>query len=165
MGYDGDLTSSQLIFPTEESTRKLLIWFTEHVRTTKEVSKQSKGEQVLFDSITSELNSLNQEFWLPPFFSTFRRSYENSNPFVSCRLNTGYLSPSQNFKPQQNYVREMLPYITEQPPQRNLIIPSIIEMNSSKVIEEQEREEIINAQLSGGMNPSVKISILPFFLF
>lgn len=155
LGYKGEISPVLILRPTENAIRNLFIWFNEHVRTTKEVDTQ-KGEQVLINSIINELQSLNSEFWLPPLFQNPRRHYQVTDVFNAVPLETGYLAPHNNFKPQQSYVREFLPLVTLQPESKNWVAPSLIEANTSKVVEEQEREEILNAQLSQGMNPAVK---------
>jgi len=157
LGYKGDLGYHELVYPNEATTRQILRFLMNEL-------PEPEGEndsQALQDPVTAfnksikaELQAAMKEVWAPT--PVRRQNYAEVYRLTTVPLRSAYIPGPKSGRNAglEAYIRDHLPFITQQPNQRQDVVPSILEHNLSAYAEEKEREEEWSKiGVDSGVNP------------
>eukprot|EP01101_Sappina_pedata_P006684 TRINITY_DN3398_c0_g1_i1.p1 TRINITY_DN3398_c0_g1~~TRINITY_DN3398_c0_g1_i1.p1 ORF type:complete len:646 (+),score=286.02 TRINITY_DN3398_c0_g1_i1:203-1939(+) len=159
LGFRGEIGYHHIIYPNPADTRSILLFLDDRRPKEQPVSDLTSQHDYVRRLAGPEISRQQKELWSPHFcLNTTARpiSSIHSWPLASAPLTSPLTSISKrSHKRKEGYIREFLPFITQQfANSKEKIIPSTLEMLSFDLIDEQEREwEWDTFGLESGLTP------------
>ncbi|XP_075214040.1 coiled-coil domain-containing protein 22-like [Lycorma delicatula] len=137
LGYAGEMGYQTFLYPTDTELRKIFIFLLEKLpkEADKEAAQSGDGLPNLREAISDAVRSKLLAPWVKS------RSAGQVIPFITVPLETGISLPGQkrDCTPQEwrEYCVRRLPFIHEQLPVQDLLVPSLIAENSKGLLSQQ----------------------------
>jgi hypothetical protein len=146
LGYKGELSYDDLVYPNQRSSRDILQFLVDELPETVDEEPVTNGDPTTYlrKSIKAELEAVIKETWTHiPRAGTRRPNYAEFRHLSTNPLRSAYIPGPKSSRnaPTEQYIREYLDFITDQPLREQDVVPSILEHNLSTYVEEKERED------------------------
>ncbi|KAH3758243.1 coiled-coil domain-containing protein 22 [Pelomyxa schiedti] len=157
MGYRGDLSFHQILYPNESEVRHLLMFLVKvynEWKSSREEPTSKRGEDLLSDLIGREFTALAKETWMPMYCTTRPGKPKPSAPLHAIVIRTPARTRSLTTVPGlQSYYTQFLPPVTAQVHDIRSLPAAVLETNLSILSETRERDTEYQTGLDSGLNP------------
>lgn len=159
MGYRGELSYHQLLYPNENDVRHVLMWLSKvHSETKSEDNvavQRPTQEMFLSQLIGKELLAISKQSWMPMYCTTRACKPQLSHEFHATMLHAPSKGRALRTVPGlETYFTKYMSFAVAQPPEVRDVPASVLETNLAALSEARERDNEWNQSgLNSGLNP------------